>query len=159
MKKIILVSGKLQSGKNQFTDYLKEYLEKSKNNVTTDLFAKDLKNGCKDDFKNLSEVLANISEEIKTMVNTFDNIKFTTAYTALINSVCNKLIVKDENWYENKNEITRSLLQIYGTEIFRKRVNDNWWANQVRQRCENSNHDFTIITDARFPNEIEVISE
>ena len=65
------------------------------------------------------------------------------------------LKIEDENWYENKTEITRRILQLYGTEIFRKRIDDNYWINQTKERVLNSKADFIIITDVRFPNEIE----
>ena len=57
------------------------------------------------------------------------------------------------------------MLQIYGTEIFRNRVDDNWWVKQVFDRwCAYfSNKEILngayIVTDVRFPNEINYFSQ
>jgi len=135
MKKVILVSGKLRSGKNQFADYLKETLTADGISVRQDLFAKALKDNSKQDYKRLIEYLNTISKK--------HNIP--------------ELFTIDENFYENKNEITRILLQTYGTEIFRNRVDDNYWVKQFINRVKESNEEITIATDVRFPNEIELL--
>jgi hypothetical protein len=159
MKKVILISGKMRSGKNQFAEYLQKELESRNLKVSTDLFAKDLKNWCKEDFKKLSYVLANIAEEIKSKINMWvDTRQLILGGDSVISSIessINKLIIKDENWYEDKTFITRNILQLYGTEIFRNRVNENWWVNQIKNRVISSDNDVIIITDCRFPNEIE----
>lgn len=167
MKNIILISGKLQSGKNQLSDFIQEELKNNYKNlkVQTDLFAKDLKDWCKEDFKKLSVVLKNIGKEIKSNVNVlFDNPgKFTNnSFESMIKAIhksVDKLNITDGNWYENKTDITRVILQLYGTEIFRKRVDDNWWSKKLAERCISSEADVIIITDTRFPNEIEVFNQ
>jgi len=160
MKKVILLSGKMRSGKNQFADYLQKALQAKKLTFETDLFAKDLKNGCRQDFKKLQNVLAHIAEEIKTKVNLFSDTREMMLNPAVIQGIektIDKLIIRDENWYEDKTDITRNILQLYGTEIFRNRVNDNWWVNQVKERAIKSVSDVILVTDCRFPNEITEI--
>ncbi len=66
MKKVILVSGKLQSGKNTFAEMINEILTKKGKKVTEDLFAHDLKEGVQKDFKMLQEV---INKEVDSIIN------------------------------------------------------------------------------------------
>jgi hypothetical protein len=157
MKKVILMSGKIHCGKNQFAEYLSKELQKKGLKGSFDLFAKSLKDGCKKDFCKLSHVLENIAEEIQNKVALYFDNKYMMSNPNIIydiESSINKLRIKDENWYEDKTDITRNILQLYGTEIFRKRVDNDWWVKQVKNRCIESNDDIIIITDCRFPNEI-----
>ena len=110
-KKVILVSGKLQSGKNTFTDILMEEMKKSIS-IDYDYFAKPLKNECKTVFSNLVDYLNKISLE--------NNIP--------------SLYTNEDSWYENKNEVTRILLQTYGTDIFRELVDEDWWAKKLKKK-------------------------
>ena len=128
---VILVSGKARSGKNQFAEYLKENLEERNLVVATDLFARGVKDGCREDFSELVKYL-----------NEHTNIK-----------------TQDYNWYENKTELTRILLQIYGTNIFRNRVDGDWWVKKQIERILRMDANVCIITDARFPNEIDLVKE
>lgn len=157
MKKVILISGKLRCGKNQFAEYLGSELKKANLKVSEDLFARSLKDGCKEDFRKLTNVLKNIAEEIKAKINLFVDQRQVMLSDSSINDIertIDKLKIKDENWYEDKTDITRNILQLYGTEIFRRRVDENWWVKQVKDRCIASNDDVVIVTDCRFPNEI-----
>ena len=66
MKKIvILISGKIKSGKNQLADFMKEYFEKQNLKVSSDYFAKAVKDGCKEDFKKLADELNNYVIDLK----------------------------------------------------------------------------------------------
>jgi len=130
--KVVLVSGKLQSGKNTFTDFLMEEIGK-KYTIDFDYFAKPLKDECKEVFKNLINYL-----------NTFNIPELTT---------------HDETWYEKKNEITRLLLQIYGTEIFRNKVDSDWWAKKLKDKLLQRTEDVVVITDVRFKSEIKILED
>lgn len=138
MKTIVLVSGKLQSGKNLFTDLCMNEL-KDFAKVSYDYFAKELKNRCKEDFRPLVNFVNSLCERLPE-------------------DVVESIYTKDENWFENKNELTRILLQLYGTEIFRNRVDQNYWAKQVVESVKNSDSDVIFITDVRFPSEIDAIN-
>jgi len=150
MKKlIILVSGKMKSGKNTFAEIMQKELISSNIAVETDYFAKDLKNGCKEDFQMLKYNLNNY-------VNNF--LKLLTDKNLLnedLKNELNKLRIEDDNWFEDKTFITRAILQCYGTEIFKNRVKETYWVDKVRERCELSKSNIIIITDLRFPDEIE----
>lgn len=157
MKKVLLISGKIHCGKNQFAEYVVDILKQRGFKVSTDLFARSLKDGCKEDFRKLVEVLDNISDEIKRKIYTFIDGREYMKYPSQVGDIddtINKLKIKDENWYEDKTDITRNILQLYGTEIFRKRVDNDWWVNQVKNRAIDSDDDFIVVTDCRFPNEI-----
>lgn len=156
MKKLILISGKLQSGKNQFAQYLRQEFKSYK--VSEDLFARSLKDWCKEDFSKLALVLDNLSELIKSKINLFSDNREHMLNPAILNDIektIDQLKIKDHNWYEDKTEITRVILQLYGTDIFRKRVDDNFWVNKMKERVLDSKDDIILITDCRFPNEIE----
>lgn len=130
MKTVVLVSGKLQSGKNTFADMCIDIL-KEKYNVSYDYFARLLKERCKEDFKPLVEYVNSLNlEELHTV---------------------------DDNWFENKNKLTRILLQIYGTEVFRNRVDQNYWANELVKNVKSSDSDIIFVTDVRFPSEITAL--
>jgi len=159
MKKVILVSGKLQSGKNQFTEYLQTHLESKGLHVATDLFARGVKDGSKEDFKE-------IYEYINTVVN--ESIKdlryLPEAPKQLDNIISNleQLLTTTDNFYEDKTDLTRKMLQIYGTNIFRQRVDNDYWVsntcNRIQAHFENSK-DVVILTDVRFPNEIDFVKD
>lgn len=130
MKLVVLVSGKLQSGKNTFADLCIENL-KNDLKVSYDYFAKELKQRCKEDFKPLVEYVNSL------------NIP--------------ELHTEDDNWYENKNKLTRILLQVYGTDVFRNRVSEDYWAEQLVENVYNSDSDVIFVTDVRFPSEITAL--
>lgn len=137
MKTVVLVSGKLQSGKNSFADMCMEYL-KDKTKTSFDFFAKELKERCKEDFSDLISFINKLCETFPPEIREL-------------------LYTEDENWFENKNQLTRILLQLYGTNIFRNRVDIDYWAKQVVDNVYNSNSNIIFITDVRFPSEIKAL--
>jgi hypothetical protein len=50
----------------------------------------------------------------------------------------------------------RELMQVLGTDIFRK-MDEDCWVRATVERINNDNLDFAIVSDARFPNEIEFL--
>jgi hypothetical protein len=168
MKKVILVSGRLQSGKNQFAQYLYEAYILNNISVSQDLFAKTLKNDCKEDFKpltrdineNLVKIKSMVQEHQKYLVSIYPrHEKFYKEPFDNLYGLINDLLTTEKNFYEDKNIITRNLLQIYGTDIFRKRVDNNYWVKLLIDRVKKSEEDVTIVTDVRFPNEIELLND
>lgn len=138
MKKIvILVSGKLQSGKNTFADILKEELENEyKFTVAIDYFARLLKEMCRDSFRPLVDYLN----------------------TNLLSCGPNGEWITDESWFEKKTPITRMILQIVGSEIVRT-VNENFWSESFVKRANERAEVITINSDCRFPSEIEHVQK
>ena len=154
MTKVILISGKLRSGKNQLTAFLKDLLQEKGKLVSEDMFAKDLKDGAKKDFKQLSNTLNGIASELEALLDRLFDAGVEHCIISDFEDEIKKLKVSDHNFYEEKTQITRSLLQLYGTEIFRDRVNENHWVEQVISRIRESDSDYIFITDVRFENEI-----
>jgi hypothetical protein len=50
----------------------------------------------------------------------------------------------------------RQVMQIIGTDIFRK-LKRNVWAEATLNKIKNENYDFAIIADCRFPNEVDAV--
>lgn len=168
MKKVFLISGKLRSGKNQFAEYLDQQYQLNEKTVRQDLFAKKLKDWSKSDYKPLVEIINNIADQISNALHKHKNYlgdrypahgKFVVNPFDDIQHLVEKLKIKDENFYEDKTEITRVLLQTYGTEIFRQRVDNEFWVKELIKSVKESEEDINIITDVRFPNEIESLMD
>jgi len=162
MKYILLLSGKINSGKNQYAGYLKESFEEKGLVVKQDLYAGDLKRYSAEDFKLLGEILEHQINNIKATIGMYfdltDKVSI-DAQQSILDSLT-ELTFKEYNFYEDKTLITRTLLQIYGTNIARQRFDDQFWIKKLAERINNDNKsDVIIITDARFPNEIEDIHE
>lgn len=139
MKTVILLSGKMQSGKNQFAVFLKEQYLANAKVVVDEMFAKGVKDGCKEDFHDLAVILNSIADKVGNP------------------DIEKMLRISEDNWYENKTPITRCLLQTYGTNIMRARVDPDWWVLQLKERVSKSVADVILVSDVRFPNEIEVV--
>ncbi len=153
MKKIvILISGKIKSGKNEAANILKQYFEEKGLTVTHDYFAKALKEYCRDDFKILADVL---NEFVDDLIDLFDLDAWRENYVDDLMNKVNQLKISEDNWFEDKTFITRAILQVVGTQIMRMRVNDNYWVNLMKDKCEKSQSDIICVSDARFINEIE----
>lgn len=130
-KKVFLISGKFQAGKNTFSEYMKEIIEKKTNyKVSLESYAQLLKESCCEDFKLLIEYLNSLNvKELKT---------------------------KKENFFENKNTLTRILLQLYGTNIFRNRIDNDYWVKKTIGKIKQINSEVVFLTDVRFENEISL---
>lgn len=163
MRHVILVCGKMRSGKDQFATFLKEEFESVGKKVVFDKFAQDLKDGCAHDFKDLAGIMNERVANVKAMIMNFVSSHFTDMQSqAFMNEILknlNDLTIQPHNWYEEKTPVTRSILQIYGTEIFRDRVSPTHWVDKVYNRVTKSDVDVTFVTDTRFPNEIEVFDK
>lgn len=67
---------------------------------------------------------------------------------------------KPNEWWSKKlnmpNVTPRLILQLVGTEVFRNNFNENMWILSLENRLLDNNSN-VVITDCRFPNEIEMI--
>lgn len=162
MKYLILLSGKINCGKNQYAKFLQESFESKGLKVKQDLYAGDLKNFSVEDFSILGEVLQDQVDRIKANVGAFfdSTDKMSIDVQKLIEDGLDGLTFHDHNFYEYKTPITRALLQLYGTNIARKRFDDHFWIKSIAKRItEDTENDVIIVTDVRFPNEVEDIHD
>jgi hypothetical protein len=140
--KIILISGKKQSGKN-LTASLIEELSENPNNIEVFAFADTLKNMASNFFY---DVLLN-----DTYVDQHSYEK---------DSFKNKVIPFKFN---EKKCTYRKFLQYFGTDFMRELFSDNLWVDNVidfiKGNLLHTADNMFIITDARFPNEIERVQE
>jgi len=141
MNLLIILAGKMRSGKNTFATMLKNELEKYNLHVKEIAFADTLKEWCSEDFKSLINIINEFCDKINP-----------NPYDANLQTLINEIKTTNDNWFENKNKITRAILQIIGTELVRKRIDPNFWINELIKKIQKLNTNF-IITDARFPNE------
>jgi dephospho-CoA kinase len=161
MKKVLLVSGKMQSGKNTFADIF-ERLATEKSLTTKQIsFAKPVKDRTREDFSNLVNFLNSKVSYIRKLAIDLKKASLNNTADDIIKEL-EKLTITKENFYEDKTELSRILLTTYGTDIFRNRVSKNYWVEQTKKDIEKelstkTLEDFTIITDWRFPNELWVL--
>lgn len=123
-KTVIMLSGKMRSGKDTFAAMLVDRLSKSGKRVTKVSFADKLKTLCQE---TLGPVL--------TLIENLYGIKI------------------QGDFRENKSPIHRMILQNVGTEIVRK-IDDMHWTRRVSDSISNDPFQIFVITDWRFPNEL-----
>lgn len=129
---IIGFSGKKQSGKNTLATTLQEYLEVYFPNLTVKQYSfADLlkKNICMDILGLTHEQCYGTDEQKNTLTDVVWHYKQLTA---------------------------REVMQVVGTDIFRS-LQPNVWANALVRQIRRDNCDFALVTDCRFPNEVETI--
>lgn len=133
MTKIIAFSGRKQSGKTVCSDFIRGLL---------------LSNGYQDvEIFNFADPL---KEDI--CMNMF-NLSYEQCYGT--DSSKNQLV--DAYW--NGDQLSaRDLMQLLGTDLFRK-LNPNVWVNALLNKIKRSNHELVIVSDCRFPNEVEAIKQ
>jgi hypothetical protein len=60
--------------------------------------------------------------------------------------------------WENKFLTAREVMQVVGTDIFRS-MRSNIWPDTTIEKILNDNTELAIITDCRFPNEVDAIKQ
>jgi hypothetical protein len=129
--KIIAFSGRKQSGKTICSEFLKGLL---------------LSNGYSDvEIYNFADPL---KEDI--CMNMFG-----LSYVQCYGEDHNKNELIDAYW-EDKQLTARDLMQLIGTDLFRK-LNNNVWVNALINKIKKSKLQVVIVSDCRFPNEVEAI--
>jgi hypothetical protein len=131
--KIIAFSGKKQSGKTVCSEFLKGLL---------------LSNGYKD--VEIFSFADPLKEDI--CMNMF-NLSYTQCYGE--DRSKNELV---DAYWEGKQLSARDLMQLIGTDLFRK-INPNVWVNSLLNKIKKSTHEIAIVADCRFPNEVEALQK
>lgn len=155
-KKVVLISGRKQSGKDTAAEFLIEELGDRNILGRVYSFATPLKNFLID-VMGLSYEQCWGSDNDK---NTSTSIKWKDL--PLPKDVINSIYYKStQNFSHDLNEYmtARQVMETFGTHICRK-MSNNCWAEAARKYCIGGClTDVYFITDARFPNEIEVFSD
>lgn len=138
---VFFLCGKMGVGKNYVADRIALICARKGLVCEQFMLAQGVKQGCEEDFSRLAELLNEYAEE---------------ARSAGLPDLADKLTVRKANWWEKKTAITRTLLQTYGTEIFRNRVSENYWTDRLVDKLavlDEDGPDVALVTDMRFPNE------
>lgn len=144
----IVISGKMGYGK----DYVGNLLLKTFNNLEKISFADSLKEEVEFIIK---EVNKNTSRERLASIMMVTIAEIAPIYKAIQNySNPKDLSIK------NKNSTIRFLLQYWGTDVRRKHDVD-YWVNKTKLKIRMINQldKVALITDGRFPNEIQGVSD
>jgi len=137
MQVLIMLSGKLRSGKNTVAGMLKERLGAVEGSI-----AGPLKRNCRDDFRALSEFMRSQYQLLREKLSAEDLAPFAW------------MDARDEQFFEDKTPLTRILLQVYGLEIFRNRVDQDYWIKAFLEEAAGREDRLMVVTDVRFPGEI-----
>ncbi len=143
-KTIYLISGKKRSGKDTCAKFLMDKMSSSKKLS----FASKLKEFAKEDFvilyTRINELLDSLSSEI------LENEE--------VDNIVKQLYTTEKDFGDgDKTLVSRSILELYGTDVMRKRVDNDYW---IKQTIDGINYEFDengieniIISDFRFENE------
>lgn len=133
MTKIIAFSGRKQSGKTVCSEFLKGLL---------------LSNGYSD------VAIYNFADPLKEDIcmNMFG-----LTYAQCYGEDDNKNELVDAYW-NNEQLTARDLMQLVGTDLFRK-LNNNVWVNALMNKIKKTNHQIVIVSDCRFPNEVASVKQ
>ena len=140
--KIILISGKKQSGKNLTASFIEE-LSENPNNIEVFAFADTLKNMASNFFYDVMGIECYVEHKEYEK----DSFK-------------NKVIP----FKKKKKKCTYiKFLQYFGTDFMRELFSDNLWVDIIIEFIKgnllHTADNMFVITDARFPNEIERVQE
>lgn len=65
--------------------------------------------------------------------------------------------IKKEEIDQRWGKSPRQILQWLGTDVLREHIDQDFFIKCVKQKIENSDKNFIVVTDVRFPNEAEFI--
>lgn len=132
MTKIIAFAGRKQSGKTTCSEFVKNLYEKH--------------------FSEIKAQIYNFADPLKQNV-CIDILGLT--YDQCYGSDDKKNELVDCYW-NNSRLSAREVMQIVGTDIFRK-MKQNVWSDAIIRRINKEKPDIAIIADCRFPNEVDTI--
>lgn len=146
---VILIHGKMRSGKDTFGNFIKKNFNKYDSNIPVYImkFADSLKQECVEHIQPILDIINNRIVEVEKSVSGVPAVDSLSELKTDVNS-----------WYENKNILTRKFLQVIGTELLRGVDSDIWVKKFVKKfshiiRTVNKNK-IVICTDVRFENEL-----
>lgn len=105
-----------------------------------------------------------IREEVTDLVEDYNRLEYKGAYAAKVGATIDNLsklskLLEDCTVYDRTDE-AREALQFWGTEVRRKQ-DTNYWINKMSQFIvDKVNKGYSVnVTDARFPNEVELVED
>lgn len=155
MTKFIILSGKKGHGKNYFAKVVADYL-KPKLSVKEVAFADPIKSFCNDVFGIPYEDMMTLEGKLKLTHIKWSDIYCDIAYDNWCNGNKNAGadFANSTDWTASDKYLTvREVLQIIGTDVWRERFYRQIWAEAPFRKQHKE--DIVIITDCRFPNELQ----
>lgn len=149
MLKFIVLSGKKQAGKTVSAQFLKTDLEARGKSVHITSFASPIKDFCIQ-VVGLTEAQVYGSDKEK---NSFTHILWENMPLEILNRYATN--ISGDFYYDYKYGpmTAREVMQIFGTDIMRNFFDFDIWAKAPFRKYAESEYDFVIIDDCRFPNE------
>ena len=151
-KRIFLLSGKMGSGKNFTAEAITKRLIELNRTVTQTMFAGKLKQMASEVFDPLAQYIKN---EMDIVARNCD--KALTKDPHMID-FRDKLTLKKSQFFEEKSQLSRILLQTLGTDIVRTYVDDSFWIKATGDYIMSQQSSDYIITDWRYENEFNELS-
>lgn len=152
---LIGVSGKIGSGKDYFAEKVTGILKKRGYIVSSNSFAKPLKEEATDLFRSFKEAEKDIQQSLVTIATDFD---IPQEQLEHLYSLVNEELDSDPNLTGyNRSEGVRLFLQYLGTDV-RRNQQQNYWVNKFYNSLDKKS-DFIFVTDTRFPNEADFVLE
>jgi len=147
---VIGASGKKQSGKDTLCDGLFEWLETKfgQGCVKIYSYADVLKEKVCIEVLGLTREQCYGTDEQK---NTLTQYKWS--------NFPEEVLRDNGKWDASENMTAREIMQVAGTDVFRKMFSDTIWVDATFRSIEKDGFHFALISDVRFPSEVTKIEE
>lgn len=153
-KKIILLAGKISSGKNFVFDIMEHAL--GEENVKRSYFAEYLKTTSRDAFKDYN---IHLNQSVHTILDIIEEeIPYGHQHDRAT-AILQQLLLEDHNWFEDKTDASRIFLQNFGTDVVRNRIDKDFWVKKAAESIKESDCPYFISTDLRFTDEYNALRE
>lgn len=147
-----MLGGSINSGKNFAYDLISNELGHA--NVHREFFARELKDTCKDAF---SRYAIHINQSINDVLDMIDESSFEGYDKAT--DILSNLLIKDHNWYEDKTDSTRIILQSVGTDIVKNKIDQDHWVKCAAKAIVDTDKEYIVFTDFRYASEYTSLIE
>ena len=150
--KVIIVTGKAQSGKSSACDDIKMYLKGLGKSSKVYAFADKLKEVCTQLF-GLSHSQCWGENSDKDSITKFKWSDLPLG-SQLLAKVMDDISTPEKKISQKDFMTAREVMQVWGTDIFRS-FYSNCFVDATISQIEEEDFDFALICDARFPNELD----
>ncbi len=159
MKQVILISGKARSGKDTLADFMYDQIKLIGLSVEKYKISGLMKKWARQDFDKVAHKLKTIATSIENLSEVMFDLKDHVHESCLsrIKELTRELILPDD--YEVKTDLSRILLQTYGTDIFQNRVDPDFWSKKAYEEISSLKSEYVIVTDIRWPSNLEIIGQ